>query len=546
MPPAPLRSSDPPQVGGYRLTERLGRGGMGTVYLSTDAAGHRVAVKVINAELGEDAAFQERFRREVTAARQVRRFCTAAVLDARLDGDPLYVVTEYVEGPTLGEAVAERGPMRGGDLDALAVGIATALNAIHGAGIVHRDLKPANVLLSPTGPRVIDFGIARALDAVDGPTRTGQFVGTPAYIAPELMTGGAISPAADVFAWGCVVAFAGTGRAPFTGRTVPEVLYRVAHEEPDLTGLDPALRDLVASALDKDPARRPSAQGLITSLTGGRPTPAVPSPPAVPPAGASPPTRTDLSTAPPRPGRRKRLALAATAAAALLATGAGWSYLSRDPGTGPAAPGGARATRDTGPPKTGAAIVPVDSFGSAATGWDDGDCGSYSGGALEITADGDSGMDECREPSERSGARGRTLHAVTLTFLENAADAPAWYGGLVLADSDASVVRYEVLLSSAGKVRFRKVVDGGPVSATVRDAPVEGFEPTGANRLQVEVDQAAGENRFRVWANGRLALTAGDADAPRQDGADALAVHPGGNEDEVTVAFDDYSVHRIG
>ncbi|MFI6521328.1 serine/threonine-protein kinase [Spirillospora sp. NPDC050679] len=543
MPPAPLRSSDPSQVGDYRLTERLGRGGMGTVYLSTDAAGHRVAVKVINAELGEDAAFQERFRREVTAARQVRRFCTAAVLDARLDGDPLYVVTEYVEGPTLGEAVAERGPMRGGDLDALAVGIATALTAIHGAGIVHRDLKPANVLLSPTGPRVIDFGIARALDAADGPTRTGQFVGTPAYIAPELMTGGAISPAADVFAWGCVVAYAGTGHAPFAGRTVPEVLYRVAHEEPDLTGLDPALRDLVATALDKDPARRPSAQELVTSLTGGRPAPAAPSPPTVPPADAPPPTRTDLSPAPPR---RKRRALAAIAIAVLLANGAGWSYLARDTGTGPAAPAGAPATRDAAPPKPGAAIVPADSFGSAATGWDDGDCGSYSGGALEITADGDSGMDECREPGGRSGAPGRTLHDVTLTFLENAPGTPVWYGGLVLADSDASPVRYEVLLSSAGKVRFRKTVDGAAVPASVRDALVSGFRTTAANRLQVEVDQAAGENRFRVWANGHLALTARDADAPLQGGADALAVHPGGGEDEVTVAFDDYSVHRIG
>ncbi|MGI5164419.1 serine/threonine-protein kinase [Spirillospora sp. CA-253888] len=533
MAPAPLRSSDPPQLGTYRLTERLGRGGMGTVYLSTDAEGHKVAVKVINAELGEDAAFQERFRREVTAARQVRRFCTAAVLDAQLDGDPLYVVTEYVEGPTLDEAVAERGPMRGGDLDALAVGIATALTAIHGAGIVHRDLKPANVLLSPTGPRVIDFGIARALDAVDGPTRTGQFVGTPAYIAPELMTGGAVSPAADVFAWGCVVAYAGTGHAPFTGRTVPEVLYRVAHEEPDLTGLDPALRDLVATALDKDPSRRPSAQELITSLTGGRPAPAAP----------SPPTRTDHSPVPPR---RKRRALAVIAIAVLLANGAGWSYLARGTGTDPAAPAGAPATRDAASPKPGAAIVPADSFGTAATGWDDGDCGSYSGGALEVTADGDSGMDECREPSGRSGAPGRTLHDVRLTFLENAPGTPVWYGGLVLADSDASpTIRYEVLLSSAGKVRFRKTVDGAAVPASVQDALVSGFMPTAANRLQVEVNQAAGENRFRVWANGHLALTARDADAPRQGGADALAVHPGDNEDEVSVAFDDYSVHRI-
>ncbi|MFC9970061.1 serine/threonine-protein kinase [Spirillospora sp. NPDC127200] len=312
MPASPLRSSDPETLGPYRLVRRLGRGGMGTVFLGEDAGGRRVAVKVINAELSEDAAFQERFRREVTAARQVRRFCTAAVLDARLDGDPLYVVTEYVNGPTLEEAVQRDGPMRGGDLDALAVGIATALTAIHGAGIVHRDLKPANVLLSPTGPRVIDFGIARALDAGDGPTRTGQFVGTPAYIAPEIVDGAPVSPAADVFAWGCVVAFAGTGRAPFAGRTVPEIIRRVAEAEPDLDGLDPALHGPVRRALEKDPARRPRAEDLLRLLTGqsAGPPPAEPQPAAA--TVADPPVRS-------RSRRRWLLPAGALAALAVAA-----------------------------------------------------------------------------------------------------------------------------------------------------------------------------------------------------------------------------------
>ncbi|MFG1851977.1 serine/threonine-protein kinase [Actinomadura geliboluensis] len=265
---APLRDRDPRRLGPYRLTARLGRGGMGTVFLGEDAAGRRVAVKVVNPELADDEAFHERFRREVTAARQVRRFCTAAVLDARLDGDPLYVVTEYVAGPSLDEAVRSGGPLRGGDLEALAVNIATALGAIHGAGIVHRDLKPSNVLLSPTGPRVIDFGIARALDAGDGPTRTGQFIGTPAYIAPELMHGREITPAADVFSWGCVVAYAGTGRVPFAGETLPEIINRVTSADPDLDGLDPAVHDLVSRALAKDPSERPTVKQLIQSLTG--------------------------------------------------------------------------------------------------------------------------------------------------------------------------------------------------------------------------------------------------------------------------------------
>src|SRR5262245_50201386 len=201
------RPDDPEVLGRYQVLGRLGRGGMGTGYLGRDEAGRRVAIKVINAELADDEAFHQRFRREVTAARKVRRFSTAAVLDARLEGEPLYVVTEYVDGPTLEQAVRDDGPLTGGALEGLAVNIATALGAIHGAGVVHRDLKPSNVMLSPTGPRVIDFGIARALDAehgAGGPTRTGQFVGTPSYIAPELMRGGALSPAADVFSWGCV------------------------------------------------------------------------------------------------------------------------------------------------------------------------------------------------------------------------------------------------------------------------------------------------------------------------------------------------------
>ncbi|WP_187437637.1 serine/threonine-protein kinase [Actinomadura decatromicini] len=264
----PLRDRDPRRLGPYRLTARLGRGGMGTVFLGADGAGRQVAVKVVNAELADDEAFHERFRREVTAARQVRPFCTAAVLDARLDGEPLYVVTEYVAGPSLEEAVKAGGPLRGGDLESFAVNIATALSAIHGAGIVHRDLKPANVLLSSTGPRVIDFGIARALDSTDGPTRTGQFIGTPAYLAPELMHGREVTPAADVFSWGCVVAYAGTGRVPFGGGALPEIIHRVTSAEPDLEGLDPAIREVVARSLAKDPVERPAVKQLISALTG--------------------------------------------------------------------------------------------------------------------------------------------------------------------------------------------------------------------------------------------------------------------------------------
>lgn len=263
-----MDSGDPRSIGGYRVLERLGRGGMGTVFLAEDGSGRRVAMKVINADLAEDPSFRTRFAREVDAARRVRRFCTAAVIGSRLDEDPLYVVTEYIAGPNLERAVTESGPLSGSDLEGLAVGVATALSAIHAAGIVHRDLKPANVLLSAVGPRVIDFGIARAHDAATGVTRTGQVVGTPSYLAPELLRGEEVTPACDVFAWGCVVAYAGTGRSPFAGATVSEVLYRVAHDPPRLDGLDRDLLGLVERTLDKRPERRPSAGELLAHLIG--------------------------------------------------------------------------------------------------------------------------------------------------------------------------------------------------------------------------------------------------------------------------------------
>ena len=264
----PLEQDEPRVLGQYRLLGRLGRGGMGTVYLAAEPDGRRVAVKVVNRELAGEPAFLARFRREVTAARRVHRFCTAPVLDAELDQDPPYIVTEYIDGPSLEKAVESRGPLPGSDLEGLAVGVATALAAIHGAGIVHRDLKPANVLLSSTGPRVIDFGIARALDAPGGPTRTGQFVGTPSYIAPEVLRGEPVEQASDVFSWGCVVAYAGTGRPPFRGETVAETFHLICSAEPDLAGLDPRLREIVAAALGKDPRTRPTARQLLTRLVG--------------------------------------------------------------------------------------------------------------------------------------------------------------------------------------------------------------------------------------------------------------------------------------
>ncbi|MET0425904.1 MAG: serine/threonine-protein kinase [Actinoplanes sp.] len=270
----PLRAHDPRRLGPYELVGRLGEGGMGTVYLARTAAGAQVAVKVVRADLAPDEEFRRRFRSEVDRARQVPPFCTAEVLDADPDHERPYLVVEYVEGPTLADVVEERGPLTAANLHSVAIGVATALTAIHGAGVIHRDLKPRNVLLAPGSPKVIDFGIARAMESTGGNTAADQMVGTVAYMAPERFGDALLTPAADVFAWGGVVAYAGTGRTPFGGDSPPATAGRILTQPPDLSGLTGPLRDLVAHCLAKDPADRPSARELLDLLVAGPSRPA--------------------------------------------------------------------------------------------------------------------------------------------------------------------------------------------------------------------------------------------------------------------------------
>ncbi|GII77917.1 hypothetical protein Sru01_28990 [Sphaerisporangium rufum] len=243
---------------------------MGTVYLGTAPGGRPVAVKVVRRRHAEDGGFAARFRAEVANARRVASFCTAAVVDDGVadDGRP-YLVTEYIAGTPLSAQIGEHGPLPGSALVGLAFGVCAALAAIHAAGLVHRDLKPGNVILSLTGPRVIDFGIARALDAATGPTLTGEVVGTPGWWAPEQIDGRPVTPATDVFAWGCLVAYAGNGRHPFGAGGAMAVAYRIMHEEPDLGGLPASLEPLVRRAVHRDPAARPTARELLLALIGG-------------------------------------------------------------------------------------------------------------------------------------------------------------------------------------------------------------------------------------------------------------------------------------
>ncbi|PKK14831.1 serine/threonine-protein kinase [Thermomonospora sp. CIF 1] len=259
MPVLPLTSRDPERIGGHRLVGRLGEGGQGVVYLAETETGERVAIKLLH-----DRARLDGFRKEIAAARRVSPFCTARILgDGEDEGAP-YVVTEYIDGPSLREAVESDGPLTGPALYRLAVGTATALAAIHQAGVVHRDFKPGNVLLGPDGPRVIDFGIARALDATV--TATSTVVGTPSYMAPEQLAGEPVGPRADVFAWGATIAYAANGRPPYGQDTIPAVMNRIMTGRPDLGALAGPLRDLVADCLSRDAAKRPDSREVLLRL----------------------------------------------------------------------------------------------------------------------------------------------------------------------------------------------------------------------------------------------------------------------------------------
>ncbi|MCE0766396.1 serine/threonine protein kinase [Pseudonocardia kujensis] len=263
----------PRSIGGFTITRLLGEGGMGRVYLGR-RGGVQAAVKVVRAELAGDPEFRARFGHEIEAATRVRSPYTAALLGADADGDPPWMATEYVPAPSLREAVGVHGPMPAEQVRLLGIGLAEALAAIHAAGIVHRDLKPGNVLLGADGPKVIDFGIARAADATVL-TRTGAVVGSPGFIAPEQITHARSEPAGDVFALGGVLAYAATGRAPFGTGDVNALLYRTVHGEPDLAGIPEPLLGLVRVCLDRDPARRPTTDGIRATLSSGpqdRPT----------------------------------------------------------------------------------------------------------------------------------------------------------------------------------------------------------------------------------------------------------------------------------
>ncbi|NKZ03634.1 serine/threonine-protein kinase [Actinomadura latina] len=258
----PLDPADPRQVAGHTLLGRLGSGGMGTVYLGADpVSGGRVAVKTIHPHLAGDPVYRRRFKDEAYLASRVASFCTARVLAHGEENGRPYLVTDYVGGISLHNRLVAEGPLPPADLHGVAVGVASALAAIHAAGLVHRDLKPANVMLTLSGCRVIDFGIASGQDDASGADASGKVLGTPGWMAPEVLVGGPATPAADIFAWGCLIAHAGTGQMPIGGD--PATLRT---GDPDLSRLPEPLVPAVRSALAPDPAARPSACDLLLAL----------------------------------------------------------------------------------------------------------------------------------------------------------------------------------------------------------------------------------------------------------------------------------------
>ena len=314
-----LAPGDPELIGPYRLRGRLGVGGIGRVYLGLSPGGRTVAVKVIRADLAQDAEFRARFRREVAVARTVSGLFTAPVIDADVDGPVPWLATAYEPGPSLADAVSQHGPLPAASVLALARGLAEALSAIHAAGVVHRDLKPANVLLAEDGPRVIDFGISRAVEA-SVLTHTGLVVGSPGFMSPEQAEGREVGPPSDIFSLGAVLAFAATGHGPFGSGSTPALVYRVVHSGPQLDLMPAEVRSLAERCLAKDPALRPTAADLLAAAAypaaGWLPEPvtraqaAVPltmttaTPPGVP--APVPPVPVPLATA--APGRAPRQA----------------------------------------------------------------------------------------------------------------------------------------------------------------------------------------------------------------------------------------------
>ncbi|AXB46464.1 serine/threonine-protein kinase [Amycolatopsis albispora] len=317
-----LNPGEPGQVGRYRLVAALGEGGMGRVLLGVAPDGRLVALKQIHPGLAHDPGFRERFRREVDTSRMVSGAYTAAVMDADPDAPTPWLASVFVPGPSLTEAVAAGGPLPPWSLHHLAAGLALALGEIHRAGLIHRDLKPSNVILAADGPRVIDFGIARAVEGSSELTHTGSIIGSPGFMSPEQAEGRALTSASDVFSLGALLAMAASGQSPFTGTSTPHTLYNVVHNQPDLRALPPGIRQIAEACLAKDPEQRPAPAWILEQLGPIAPNPH-PWPPVVPQLIERQRVAVHQALHPPKPRKSRRGLAIAGAAAGVVALVAG-------------------------------------------------------------------------------------------------------------------------------------------------------------------------------------------------------------------------------
>jgi predicted Ser/Thr protein kinase len=544
VPTAALRPGDPTELGGYRLLGRLGEGGMGAVFLGESPDGRLVAVKAIRPELAGQDEFRARFRSEVSRARAVPSFCTAPVLDADPEHDTPYLVVEYVDGPSLAEVVTERGPLTGGDLHSVAIGVATALTAIHGAGVIHRDLKPRNVLFSLGTPKVIDFGIARAFEATSNHTRTDQMVGTVSYMAPERFdtdARGVVGPAADVFAWGVVVAYAGTGRTPFGADAPAATAARILTQPPDLRGLTSPLREIVARTLAKDPVERPTAAELLELLldTGSHSVADLTGRPelrqAAQAARASGPGRPASEEAD-RSGtgrgshrRRRRLPVVLAGVTLLALMGAGGAYALvgapiTEPTTAATVGSAAPALIGTGPliidrlDRTGQWTTARDQFGTCA----------FTGGRLVVST-GTAG-NSCPGPEDEFG--GDQAVAVTVALLK--AGSCGAVGFRRLEDE----VGYVLLLCADEVTVFKDADDTRTPLGTRKTAVLAGG---GDHRVELRIrDEAA-----TVTVDGARVAEAVVDDRRLLTGKVELGVETDGEPQAGSVAYQDVEIRTL-
>jgi hypothetical protein len=519
---------------------------MGVVYLASDPHGALAALKVISGELADEEAFRRRFVREVAAARRVARFCTAPVLDAEVDGPVAYLVTEYVEGPNLRQQVEEHGLLGGANLEALAVGVAVALGAIHSAGVIHRDLKPSNVVLSPLGPRVIDFGIAQLAGTV---SLAGQgVVGTPAFMAPEQAQGRAVSAASDVFSWGGLLVYAGSGRLPFGGGSAPEVMYRIVHEAPDLDGLDARLGGIVERALAKDPALRPSAQELLNELVGVSPATAsqvvestwaqeppsqaeatAPGPAAVPAPAAGPvkerpaiPWRRRLSGLAAALARRRALVGLAVAAAAVAAAAA--LFLALRPGSLPYR----------------------DDFADPGSGWARGSSAGgsfgYDGGTYRLGVN--SGW-QLWKSAPTSSSHFDAVEVTAVARLQEGAESQAEYGVWCRGDpSGGDSARYDFRIEASGQTSISKERQGGGSQVLSTKAVSVPAQRGADNRIRARCRGVGRQVELLLWVNDVEVARASDAQGPYGPGE--VGVYGGaGPSRAVEVRFQSFEAHSV-